>query len=159
MTESLYLCDLMGGIRVEASASGVTGIRLGGAPGGENPGPLVERAAQQLREYFEGRRFAFDVPLDPTGTPFQREVWRALMNIPYGATGSYRDIAIAVNRPKGFQAIGQANTRNPLPIIVPCHRVINADGTLGGYGGGVERKRELLELELRHAHLFRETAA
>ncbi|HVW83455.1 MAG TPA: MGMT family protein, partial [Bryobacteraceae bacterium] len=78
-------------------------------------------------------------------------VWRALMAIPYGQTASYRDIAVAVGRPKGFQAIGQANTRNPIPIIVPCHRVINADGSLGGYGGGVDRKRALLEMERRYA--------
>jgi methylated-DNA-[protein]-cysteine S-methyltransferase len=120
---------------------------------------MVLRAERQLREYFNGERRLFDIPLDLEGTPFQLAVWRALMEIPYAKTSSYRHIAIAVDRPRGFQAIGQANTRNPVPIIVPCHRVINADGSLGGYGGGLDRKKELLRLEAEHAHRFRETAA
>src|SRR4051812_18110300 len=120
---------------------------------------MVVIAERQLREYFKGERRSFDLPLDLEGTPFQLAVWRALQDIPYAKTSSYRDIAIAVNRPRGFQAIGQANTRNPVPIVVPCHRVINADGSLGGYGGGLDRKRELLHLEAAHAHRFRETAA
>jgi O-6-methylguanine DNA methyltransferase len=119
----------------------------------------VRRAERQLREYAAGERSDFDLPLDMEGSEFQIEVWQALRKIPYGETRSYRDIARAVNRPKGFQAIGQANTRNPLPIIVPCHRVIAVDGGMGGYGGGLERKRILLETENRYAHLFRETAA
>ena len=86
-------------------------------------------------------------------------MWKALTAIPYARTASYRDIALAVDRPRGFQAIGQANTRNPIAIVVPCHRVINADGSMGGYGGGLDRKRILLELEQTHAHRFRETAA
>jgi methylated-DNA-[protein]-cysteine S-methyltransferase len=125
----------------------------------DKPGPIVKRAELQLREYAAGERGEFDLPLDMEGSEFQIEVWQALRRIPYGETRSYRDIARAVNRPKGFQAIGQANTRNPLPIIVPCHRVIAVDGGMGGYGGGLERKRILLETENRYAHLFRETAA
>jgi O-6-methylguanine DNA methyltransferase len=159
VTESLYLADLLGGLQLRASCRGLTTIRLGSDRSLDNPGPIVSAAAQQLREYFAGERFAFDLPLDVAGTPFQLEVWKALIRIPYAATSSYRDIAKAVNRPKGCQAIGQANTRNPIPVIVPCHRVINADGSLGGYGGGIDRKRELLTLEQSHAHRFRETVA
>jgi methylated-DNA-[protein]-cysteine S-methyltransferase len=143
--------DLMGGIALEAGPGGLRSARFGGAGGPDVPGAVVTAAAGQLREYFAGQRSAFDIPLDPQGTPFQLAVWRALMAIPYGQTACYRDIAVAVGRPKGFQAIGQANTRNPIPIIVPCHRVINADGSLGGYGGGVDRKRALLEMERRYA--------
>lgn len=117
-------------------------------------------AEQQLRAYFAGTLHRFEIPLDLIGTPFQLAVWNTLTEIPYARTASYRDIAFAVDRPKGFQAIGQANTRNPIPIIVPCHRVINADGSLGGYGGGIDRKIQLLQLEQHHhAQRFRETAA
>jgi O-6-methylguanine DNA methyltransferase len=164
VTESLYLPDLLSGLKLEASDRGLSAIRFDGTRGAgtrstDQAGPIVNAAARQLREYFAGERFGFDVPLDLRGTPFQVEVWLALTRIPYAETSSYRDIAIAVNRPKGFQAIGQANTRNPVPIIVPCHRVINADGSMGGYGGGADRKFQLLELERIHAHRFRETAA
>ena len=159
VTEILRLDGYLDGLTLEATSSGLCGVRFDARPQPDKPGPLVLEAARQLREYFSGERAVFDLPLAPEGTPFQLEVWRALTKIPYAETASYRDIAIAVNRPKGFQAIGQANTRNPLPIVVPCHRVINADGSMGGYGGGVDRKRILLELEQRHAHRFRQTAA
>jgi methylated-DNA-[protein]-cysteine S-methyltransferase len=158
-TEVLRLDACLGGLTLEATDSGLCGVRFDASPRPDKPGPHVLEAARQLREYFSGERAKFDLPLAPEGTPFQLEVWRTLMKIPYAGTASYRDIAITVNRPKGFQAIGQANTRNPLPIIVPCHRVINADGSMGGYGGGVDRKRILLELEQSHAHRFRQTAA
>jgi methylated-DNA-[protein]-cysteine S-methyltransferase len=158
--ESLYLPDLLDGLTLAATARGLSRIHFGesaviGSPGG----PFVRKTERQLREFFAGERFLFDLELDPEGTPFQLEVWRALTKIPYAGTCSYRNIAIAVDRPKGYQAIGQANTRNPIPIIVPCHRVINADGSMGGYGGGPDRKHRLLELEKRNAHRFRETAA
>jgi methylated-DNA-[protein]-cysteine S-methyltransferase len=159
VTESRYLADLLGGLALEATEKGLSRIHFGAARVNDRPGPVVDRAEAQLREYFAGSRFDFDLPLDVQGSPFQLAVWRALTDIPYAATASYRDIAVAVNRPKGFQAIGQANTRNPIPIIVPCHRVINADGSMGGYGGGLDRKRILLSLEQTHAHRFRETAA
>ena len=165
IAESLLFPDLFGGVLLESSVRGLRTIRFDPAPPyvppaqADRPGPVVNAAAQQLREFFRGQRFAFDVPLDLIGTPFQLEVWKALTRIPYGRTSSYRDIAEAVNRPRGFQAIGQANTRNPIPVIVPCHRVINADGSLGGYGGGIGRKKQLLELEQCHAQRFRETAA
>jgi len=159
VTEVLRLDSYLDGLTLEATNSGLCGIRFDAPSQPDKPGPCVVEAARQLREYFLGERAVFDFPLAPDGTPFQLEVWRALMKIPYAETASYRDIAIAVNRPKGFQAIGQANTRNPLPMVVPCHRIINADGSMGGYGGGVDRKRILLELEQRHAHRFRQTAA
>ncbi len=102
---------------------------------------------QQLEEYFAGERREFSFPLDLRGTDFQLACWRALLAIPYGETRSYGDIARAVGRPQGFRAVGMANNRNPLAIVVPCHRVIASDGTLCGYGGGLEVKRKLLELE------------
>jgi O-6-methylguanine DNA methyltransferase len=159
VTEVLRLNSYLDGLTLEATNAGLCGVRFDAALQPDKPGPHVLEAARQLREYFSGERAVFDLRLAPEGTPFQLEVWRALMKIPYAETASYRDVAIAVNRPKGFQAIGQANTRNPLPIVVPCHRIINADGSMGGYGGGVDRKRVLLELEQRHAHRFRQTAA
>lgn len=115
--------------------------------GGYDHLPLFEMARRQLEEYFAGYRQNFDLPLDPGGTDFQRLVWRALLEIPYGKAISYRELAQRVDRPKGFQAVGQANGKNPLPILIPCHRVIAADGSLGGYSGGLDRKRFLLDLE------------
>jgi methylated-DNA-[protein]-cysteine S-methyltransferase len=101
----------------------------------------------QLEEYFAGERRTFDVRLAPEGAPFEREVWRALEEIPYGETVSYGEIARRVGQPGAARAVGTANGRNPIAVIVPCHRVIGADGSLTGYGGGLERKRLLLELE------------
>jgi methylated-DNA-[protein]-cysteine S-methyltransferase len=106
-------------------------------------------ARAQLGEYFEGRRTSFDVPLALHGTPFQRRVWEALLEIPYGETTSYGELARRLGSPRAMRAVGLANGRNPVAVIVPCHRVIGADGTLTGYGGGLERKRLLLELESR----------
>lgn len=108
---------------------------------------LLREACRQLEEYFAGSRREFTVPLHPTGTPFFREVWEALTKIPYGSTASYREIADAVGRPKGCRAVGMANHRNPIPIMIPCHRVIGADRRLVGYGGGLEIKKALLMLE------------
>jgi methylated-DNA-[protein]-cysteine S-methyltransferase len=105
----------------------------------------------QLQAYFAGDLHEFDVPLAPEGSAFQRRVWDELRTIPYGTTISYGELARRVDRPGAARAVGLANGRNPLPIIVPCHRVIGSDGRLTGYGGGVERKRFLLELEAHHA--------
>jgi methylated-DNA-[protein]-cysteine S-methyltransferase len=104
-------------------------------------------ATSQLEAYFEGELEEFDLDLRPSGTPFQLEVWQALSAIPYAETLSYRDVAEEVGRPLASRAVGQANGRNPISIIVPCHRVIAADGTLGGYGWGLERKQWLLDHE------------
>jgi methylated-DNA-[protein]-cysteine S-methyltransferase len=106
-------------------------------------------ARAQLDEYFGGARTTFDVPLALDGTPFQLRVWRALLEIPYGETTSYGELARRIESPRAVRAVGLANGRNPIAVIVPCHRVIGADGTLTGYGGGLERKRLLLELESR----------
>ena len=108
---------------------------------------VLERSASQLQEYFAGRRKTFDLPLAPRGTDFQCCVWRALSDIPWGTVCSYADIARAIDRPKAVRAVGAANGRNPLPIVVPCHRVIGSDGSLTGFAGGLEMKRKLLELE------------
>ncbi|MDH5823870.1 methylated-DNA--[protein]-cysteine S-methyltransferase [Luteimonas sp. RD2P54] len=109
--------------------------------------PLLDEASRQLREYFDGRRRAFDVPLAPQGTAFQRQVWFALAGIPYGATLSYAQLAARLGRPSATRAVGAANGRNPLPIVLPCHRVIGADGSLTGFGGGLPTKHYLLRLE------------
>jgi methylated-DNA-[protein]-cysteine S-methyltransferase len=105
------------------------------------------RAVEQLGEYFAGEREAFELPLAASGTPFEEGVWDAVSEIPYGETRSYGEVARAVGHPDRARAVGSANARNPLAIIVPCHRVIGSDGSLTGYGGGLERKRALLELE------------
>jgi methylated-DNA-[protein]-cysteine S-methyltransferase len=109
--------------------------------------PVLRRAAAELAEYFAGGRIAFSVPLAPVGTPFQRDVWRAIAGVPYGATIAYRDLAARAGRPESIRAAGAATGRNPLSIIVPCHRIVGADGALTGYAGGLARKRALLALE------------
>jgi epoxyqueuosine reductase len=107
----------------------------------------LQNYVRELDEYFAGQRREFSFPLDLRGTDFQVACWRALLAIPYGETRSYRDIAQVVGRPQGFRAVGMANNRNPIAIVVPCHRVIASDGTLCGYGGGLDVKRKLLVLE------------
>ena len=111
---------------------------------------LAEVAAQ-LDSYFAGELTEFDVPLAPRGSAFQLSVWNALLEIPYGETASYGEIAAAVGRPDAVRAVGTTNGRNPIAVIIPCHRVVGADGSLVGYGGGLDRKRLLLELEAEHA--------
>lgn len=110
----------------------------------------IKRTASQLYEYLDGKRTTFTVPLHPQGTKFQLAVWDALREIPYGQTRSYRQIAGKVGSPKGCRAVGMANHANPIMIIVPCHRVIGANGSLVGYGGGLDIKQQLLELEGSH---------
>ena len=102
---------------------------------------------RELNEYFAGERREFSFPLDLRGTPFQLQCWNALLEIPYGETRTYADVARTVGKPQAFRAVGLANNRNPIAIVVPCHRVIASDGTLCGYGGGLDVKRKLLELE------------
>ncbi len=108
---------------------------------------LLQPYVNELEEYFAGKRRQFTFPLDLRGTDFQRACWRALLAIPYGETRTYADIARAVGKPNAFRAVGMANNRNPIAIVVPCHRVIASNGTLCGYGGGLDVKRKLLELE------------
>ena len=109
--------------------------------------PLLKKAVKQLDEYFAGRRKEFNLPLSMKGTAFQKKVWAALQEIPYGETRSYGDIAKAIGKPKAARAVGMANNRNPVSIIVPCHRVIGSNGSLVGYGGGLKAKEFLLKLE------------
>lgn len=145
------LTSPVGELVVAEDGEGVCDLFLRGedAPAGmrEETTPLLREAARQLSEYFSGRRKAFTFPLSLRGTPFQRNTWNALRMIPYGETRSYRQIAGLIGAPKASRAVGQANHRNPVMIVVPCHRVIAADGSLGGYGGGLSVKRFLLGLE------------
>lgn len=110
----------------------------------------LDEVKTELAQYFAGERTDFSVPLDLYGTPFQKLVWQQLLTIPYGETRSYKDIAMAIDAPKAVRAIGGANHNNPVPIIVPCHRVIGSNGALVGYGGGLSIKEQLLELEQNH---------
>ena len=114
-----------------------------------NSSSLFKDACKQLDEYFEGRRQKFDLALKPNGTDFQRSAWESLLRIPYGETRSYLQQAESIHNPKAIRAIGQANSRNPIPIIIPCHRVIGKNGSLIGYAGGLDRKTKLLALENR----------
>jgi methylated-DNA-[protein]-cysteine S-methyltransferase len=116
------------------------------------PTPLADRVAEQLQRYFSGERVGFDIPLDiPQATAFQQEVWKAAAAIPYGETRSYAWIAKRIGRPRAARAVGQALGANPLPVLIPCHRVISSAGTLGGFSGGLSMKRQLLGLESRRA--------
>lgn len=112
--------------------------------------PLLQKAALQLSEYFAGKRAVFDLPLSLQGTAFQQAVWQALQTIAAGETRSYKEIAVQIGKPKAMRAVGMANHRNPIAIIVPCHRVVGADGSLVGYGGGLPMKQYLLDLEKRY---------
>ena len=123
------------------------------APGWELASTSFADVRAQLREYFAGERSAFDLELVMDGSPFEGRVWGALRDIPYGATVSYGELARQIGQPSAARAVGLANGRNPISVIVPCHRVIGANGTLTGYGGGLERKRMLLELESGQARL------
>ena len=113
---------------------------------------LLKDACRQLDEYFEGRRQKFDLALKPHGTDFQRSAWESLLRIPYGETRSYLQQAESIHNPRAIRAIGHANSRNPIPIIIPCHRVIGKNGSLTGYAGGLERKTQLLVLEHSFMH-------
>jgi methylated-DNA-[protein]-cysteine S-methyltransferase len=159
--KTMQLSTPVGELMLCADDDGLTHLVLPGAArppqptgveendGGQDVGihhHLLE-AATQLDEYFAGERTSFELALDPQGTPFQRKVWLALADIPYGETISYAELARRIGSPKAFRAVGQANGKNPLAIILPCHRVITSDGTIGGYGGGLPMKRELLALE------------
>jgi methylated-DNA-[protein]-cysteine S-methyltransferase len=116
-------------------------------------GPLLTRVTRQLDEYFAGTRRTFDLPVAPTGTPFQQAVWQELTRIDYGTTISYGELAARIGRPKAVRAVGAANGKNPIPIVIPCHRVIGKDGHLTGFGGGLPTKQHLLALEGRGAQI------
>jgi len=132
-----------------------TGSKAQGAePGWQRYDAPFSQARRQLEEYFAGSRHVFDLPLAPAGSAFQLSVLAELQRIPYGDTRSYRDIALAIGNPKAVRAVGGANGSNPIPIVIPCHRVVGSNGTLTGFGGGLEAKRFLLDLERRHSGLF-----
>ena len=157
MTKAIYFTEFaspIGTIELRGTAAGLTGVFMEmhrheparPAEAVRDAGPL-RSARLELEEYFAGGRREFSQALAPAGTAFQQRVWEALRAIPYGETISYRELARQVGNPLAVRAVGQANGRNPISIIVPCHRVIAADGSLGGYGGGLERKGWLLALE------------
>lgn len=154
----------VGPLLIETDDEGrLTQIEFGVVPASGRPSQAGETPAphddviRQLREYFTGKRKTFDVKLAPQGTTFQQDVWAALREIPYGETRSYRDIARMLGRPNATRAVGAANGANPIPIIIPCHRVIGANGALTGFGGGLAMKRHLLDLE--SPPLFRNLAS
>jgi len=111
---------------------------------------VIREAARQLYAYFAGDLREFSLPLAPRGSEFMKKVWKALCQVPYGRTASYKEIAAAAGNPKAARAVGQANNRNPIPIFIPCHRIIGSDGSLVGYGGGLDLKKKLLEMEGRN---------
>lgn len=107
----------------------------------------IKEASEQLRKYFSGESSTFRLPLNPKGTKFMQKVWDCLCSIPYGDTASYKDIALKINSPRAYRAVGNANNKNPIPIVIPCHRVIGNDGKLTGYAGGLDMKEKLLDIE------------
>ncbi len=150
---SVFLESPIGVLEITGTERGVESVNFverrpsaGPADSNKAPTPLLE-CRRQLDDYFRGRRTEFDLPLDLAGTPFQKEVWRRLRLVPFGETTSYGAIAAAMKRPGGARAVGGANHRNPISIIVPCHRVLGGGGSLVGYGGGLWRKEWLLSHE------------
>lgn len=156
-----YCNGLLGTVLLAASERGLRSINFAASKRAEQPqanwredGAFFSETIRQLRAYFEGALKEFDVPLAPEGTEFQMRVWQSLRDIPYGETISYGQLAARLGNPKAARAVGLANGSNPIPIIIPCHRVIGSDGSLVGYGGGLENKKILLALESRQRSLI-----
>jgi methylated-DNA-[protein]-cysteine S-methyltransferase len=154
MTTPLYMETPIGVLTIESNGDAITHITLPEKSSRKLPNPdnstfpdVMKSAASQLNEYFAGERNEFDLPIALQGTDFQKDVWMTLADIPYGKTISYAELAGMVGRPTAFRAVGQANGANPIPIVLPCHRVIASGGGIGGYGGGLPMKRQLLALE------------
>ncbi len=145
----------LGEIRLHSDGTTLTGLSIGEPMDAswelEPSHPILAHAAEELNEYFDGRRTEFTVRTQQTGTPFQLRVWNALSRIPYGETRSYAEVAAMIGQPRASRAVGAANGKNRLGILVPCHRVIAADGQLGGYDWGIWRKASLLKLEQEHS--------
>lgn len=137
----------VGILKVVASDEAITALCFCETAEEEHPSSLALEAKKQLLEYFEKRRTVFDLPVSPAGTAFQKTVWQALQTIPYGTTVSYLSLSRQIGNEKAIRAVGRANGQNPIPLIIPCHRVIGSDGSLVGYGGGLWRKKQLLKLE------------
>ena len=154
ITKNVFFYRMMSiNIGITEENNAITGLFFGrDVPEGfiKKETPLIQKAALQIEEYFAGKRKKFAIPLAMHGTDFQMDVWRALQGIPYGETRSYKEIAALIGRPKAVRAVGMANHRNPISIIVPCHRVIGHNGALVGYGAGLPIKQYLLELEQAH---------
>lgn len=142
-----YLETPIGGLTLFEEGGALVRIDFGKTAAETERTALLDEAARQLAAYFAGKLRTFALPLAPAGTPFQRGVWAALREIPYGETRSYAEIAAMAGCPRGYRAVGLANNRNPLPILIPCHRVIGANGALTGYAGGLAVKEKLLRLE------------
>lgn len=142
----------IGWLTLTANAQGLCGIQFGKHGAQWGPSKVLDLAATELTRYFQGQLKTFTVPLWTDGTPFQKDVWQCLASIPYGVTPSYSDIASKIGRPSAVRAVGMAVNKNPLLIILPCHRVIGKNGDLTGYVAGVEVKRKLLQLELNWGH-------
>ncbi len=137
----------LGCLKLEADDQYLLTVSYCDQKGTERPNAIIRKARKQLREYFAGQRRKFSLPLLITGTDFQQRIYRAMAQVPYGSTVSYRDLTYMAGNRRGFQATGQAVHNNPFMIVLPCHRVINHDGSLGGYGGREDIKRYLLQLE------------
>jgi len=146
MTTAIHETTL-GRVAITTAEEGLRALKLDPGARGDAPSGLAAEAAGQLDAYLAGERADFELPLAPQGTPFEQQVWGALSEIPYGETWSYQQLAERLDRPGAARAVGRANGRNPLWVVVPCHRVIGSDGTLTGYAGGLELKRRLLHLE------------
>lgn len=142
----------IGKLTIASDGSAITNIAFGAVKlGGEaQASALTNKAANQLQQYFAGKRTTFDFPISAQGTDFQQAVWAAVSRIPYGETRSYKEIAASVGNQRATRAVGMANNKNPLPIVVPCHRVIGVNGKPVGYAGGLKLKEYLLELEQKH---------
>lgn len=148
MSDFVYLNSPIGWLLLTANEKALERIDFSEEPGTTaTRSEILQEAVRQLGEYFTGSRQTFDLPLHLRGTPFQQQVWSALLQVPYGQTASYKDIAQAIGNPKAVRAVGLANGRNPIPIIVPCHRIIGANGQLVGYSSGLWRKEWLLKHE------------
>ena len=149
--ETIVVASAVGPLGIESDGASITRVAFHarGVVSSTVPAGPIAQVVQQLDEYFNGRRTTFSVPLAPDGTPFQQSVWRALLDIPFGETRSYADIARMIGRPAAVRAVGAANGQNPIPIIVPCHRVIGSNGSLTGFGGGLAMKEFLLRHESR----------
>ena len=148
--DNLYFYDTnLGIIGIKDNNKSITEIFFSKDKIGDNikETDLIKACFRQLKEYFEGKRKEFNVPIEAKGTEFQNKVWKALLDIPYGETRSYKDIAIAIGNEKACRAIGIANNKNPISIIIPCHRVVGSNGKLIGYGGGLDKKEKLLNIE------------
>ena len=142
----------VGRLRIDADESAITGVNRTAQELLPPATPLMEECVRQLRAYFAGQLTVFDLPLRMEGTAFRMKVWQALQRIPYGETRSYGQLAAMIGQPSASRAVGGANHHNPISIIVPCHRVIGADGALTGYGGGLDMKEWLLEHERKYRH-------